>query len=82
MQGWPESGCFDLCKSALNPFLAELPQREHHLYFEGCLTPALVFTLSAKNKVPLPSPADDPSYEYPEWPSKRYEHFDNLDDFL
>ncbi|KAF5482845.1 Adenine deaminase [Colletotrichum fructicola] len=54
------------------------PEVPAALYLEG---PASELQ-GNQNKVPLPSPADDPSYEYPESPSKRYEHFDNLDDFL
>ncbi|KAH8168978.1 adenosine/AMP deaminase domain-containing protein [Sarocladium implicatum] len=70
-----------MCKSSLlHSFLAELPKCEHHLHLEGCLTPKLLFELAAKNGIQLPS--DDPSYASPEALAKRYEHFDNLEDFL
>ena len=71
-----------MCKSPLHPFLAELPKCEHHIHLEGCLTPELVFKLAAKNKIELPSPEQDPAYKSPESLAKRYEHFDNLEDFL
>ncbi|CZR46176.1 putative adenosine deaminase [Fusarium proliferatum ET1] len=70
-----------MCKSSnLHSFLTELPKCEHHLHLEGCLTPALLFKLAAKNGITLPR--DDPSYASPEALAKRYEHFDNLEDFL
>ncbi|KAG9497540.1 hypothetical protein J7337_010401 [Fusarium musae] len=70
-----------MCKSSnLHSFLAELPKCEHHLHLEGCLTPTLLFKLATKNGVTLPK--DDPSYASPEALEKRYEHFDNLEDFL
>lgn len=71
-----------MCKVTLHDFLAELPKCEHHIHLEGCLTPALVFRLAAKNNISLPSVEEDPSYESPETLAKRYEHFDNLEDFL
>lgn len=71
-----------MCQSPLHDFLAELPKCEHHLHLEGCLSPALVFKLAAKNNVKLPSPEENPAYESVETLSKRYEHFDNLQDFL
>lgn len=52
------------------------------MHLEGCLTPKLVFSLAAKNKIQLPSPETDPAYESPETLEKRYKHFDNLEDFL
>ena len=71
-----------MCKSSLHDFLAELPKCEHHLHLEGCLSPALLFQLATKNNISLPSPSVDPAYESPKTLAKRYEHFDNLDDFL
>ncbi|KAH7041590.1 uncharacterized protein B0I36DRAFT_313077 [Microdochium trichocladiopsis] len=71
-----------MCKSDLHQFLAELPKCEHHLHLEGCLSPKLVFKLAAKNNVELPDPKTSPAYESPETLEKRYEHFDNLEDFL
>ncbi|KAF4988779.1 hypothetical protein FGRMN_9573 [Fusarium graminum] len=70
-----------MCKSSkLHAFLADLPKCEHHLHLEGCLTPDLLFKLAAKNNITLPK--DDPSYASPEALTKRYEHFDDLEDFL
>ncbi|KAF2128283.1 adenosine deaminase [Dothidotthia symphoricarpi CBS 119687] len=71
-----------MCQSPLHDFLAELPKCEHHLHLEGCLSPALVFKLAAKNNISLPTPEENPIYESVETLSKRYEHFDNLQDFL
>ncbi len=71
-----------MCKSSLHEFLTELPKCEHHLHLEGCLSPALLFKLAAKNNIALPSPSSDPAYESVETLARRYEHFDNLDDFL
>ncbi|RSL56934.1 hypothetical protein BHE90_015637 [Fusarium euwallaceae] len=71
-----------MCKSPLHSFLADLPKCEHHLHLEGCLTPHLLFSLAFKNNIDLPSPDVDPAYRSPESLAKRYEHFDNLEDFL
>jgi adenosine deaminase len=71
-----------MCQSPLHNFLAELPKCEHHLHLEGCLSPELLFRLAAKNNITLPSVEEDAAYESPATLSKRYEHFDNLDDFL
>lgn len=71
-----------MCKAPLYEFLAELPKCDHYLHLEGCLTPALVFKLAAKNDIALPSPEQDPAYESPETLAKRYQHFNNLEDFL
>ncbi|TPX09409.1 uncharacterized protein E0L32_009453 [Thyridium curvatum] len=71
-----------MCKSPLHQFLAELPKCEHHLHLEGCLTPALVFKLAAKNGVALPSPEDDPAYASPESLAAHYDNFGSLEDFL
>lgn len=71
-----------MCKSSLHSFLADLPKCEHHLHLEGCLSPGLLFKLASKNNIVLPSPDLSPAYKSPETLAKRYEHFDNLDDFL
>ena len=49
---------------------------------EGCLSPRLLFKLAEKNNIKLPSLDEDPSYASPEDLARRYEHFDNLEDFL
>lgn len=71
-----------MCQSPLHTFLAELPKCEHHLHLEGCLSPALLFQLAKKNNIALPPPDQDPAYESPQTLSKRYEYFENLEDFL
>ncbi|CAO2649119.1 Nn.00g100680.m01.CDS01 [Neocucurbitaria sp. VM-36] len=71
-----------MCKSPLHNFLAELPKCEHHLHLEGCLSPALLFQLAAKNNIALPSPDEDPAYQSPTTLARRYEYFENLEDFL
>ncbi|KAF1845873.1 adenosine deaminase [Cucurbitaria berberidis CBS 394.84] len=71
-----------MCKSPLHSFLVELPKCEHHLHLEGCLSPALLFQLAAKNNITLPSSDEDPAYQSPVTLAKRYQHFDNLEDFL
>jgi adenosine deaminase len=45
-----------MCKSPLHAFLTTLPKCEHHMHLEGALTPTLLFHLSAKNNIALPSP--------------------------
>lgn len=74
--------CIKMCQSPLHEFLAELPKCEHHLHLEGCLSPSLTFKLAAKNNIKLPSKEEKPEYESVETLEKRYEHFDNLQDFL
>lgn len=71
-----------MCKSPLHNFLADLPKCEHHLHLEGCLSPALLFELAAKNNISLPSPDQDPAYASPQALAQRYKHFNNLEDFL
>ncbi|KAF1945422.1 adenosine deaminase [Clathrospora elynae] len=71
-----------MCKSSLHSFLADLPKCEHHLHLEGCLSADLLFKLAAKNNIALPSPEENPAYASPTTLAKRYEHFDNLEDFL
>ncbi|EFQ96596.1 hypothetical protein CFE70_008257 [Pyrenophora teres f. teres 0-1] len=71
-----------MCKTRLHDFLADLPKCEHHLHLEGCLSPSLLFTLAAKNKISLPTADEDATYASPETLSERYSHFTNLDDFL
>ncbi|KPI36786.1 Adenine deaminase [Cyphellophora attinorum] len=68
-----------MCKSPLHSLIAELPKCEHHLHLEGCLTPALLFQLAAKNNINLPSQDE---YQSQEALEKRYSHFTNLSDFL
>ncbi|KAL5333908.1 hypothetical protein BJX70DRAFT_37705 [Aspergillus crustosus] len=63
-------------------FLADLPKCEHHVHLEGCLTPPLIFHLSSKNSVSLPSPSTNPTYTSIETLTARYGHFTSLDDFL
>jgi adenosine deaminase len=71
-----------MCQTSIHRFLAELPKCEHHLHLEGCLSPPLVFKLAEKNNIKLPSKEQKPEYESVETLQKRYEHFDNLQDFL
>lgn len=71
-----------MCRSPLHDFLAELPKCEHHLHLEGCLSPALLFQLAAKNNIALPSADEDAAYQSPTTLTKRYEYFENLEDFL
>ncbi|KAJ4310645.1 adenine deaminase [Neodidymelliopsis sp. IMI 364377] len=71
-----------MCQTPIHKFLAELPKCEHHLHLEGCLSPSLVFKLAEKNNIKLPSKEQKPEYESVETLQKRYEHFDNLQDFL
>ncbi|KAF1929839.1 adenosine deaminase [Didymella exigua CBS 183.55] len=71
-----------MCQTSFHEFLAELPKCEHHLHLEGCLSPSLTFKLAAKNNIKLPSKEEKPEYESIQTLEKRYEHFDNLQDFL
>jgi adenosine deaminase len=71
-----------MCQSPLHSFLASLPKCEHHLHLEGCLSPSLVFALAEKNNIALPSAAENPIYASVATLQQRYEHFDNLQDFL
>jgi adenosine deaminase len=71
-----------MCKSPLHPLLTALPKCEHHLHLEGCLSPTLFFALSAKNNIPLPSPAEDPAYTSLSTLTARYASFTSLNDFL
>ncbi|KAK3684205.1 adenosine deaminase [Podospora appendiculata] len=71
-----------MCKSPLHPLLVSLPKCEHHLHLEGCLTPDLLFALSAQNQIPLPSPSTDPAFASPATLAARYTVFTSLDDFL
>ena len=49
---------------------------------EGALSPALLFTLAARNGIALPSSSDDPSFASPSALLDRYTRFSSLDDFL
>ncbi|KAK3321381.1 hypothetical protein B0T19DRAFT_264633 [Cercophora scortea] len=71
-----------MCNSPLHPLLVSLPKCEHHLHLEGCLTPDLLFSLSAKNNIPLPPPSEDPAFASPSTLAERYTAFTSLDDFL
>jgi adenosine deaminase len=71
-----------MCQSPLHPFLSALPKCEHHIHIEGSLSPTLLFTLSAKNSIPLPSPAEDAAFTSAETLDARYTQFSSLDDFL
>jgi len=71
-----------MCLSPLHPLLLRLPKCEHHIHIEGSLTPSLLFSLSAKNSIPLPSVSEDPAFASPEALNERYARFSSLDDFL
>lgn len=68
-----------MCRSPLHPLLAALPKCEHHLHIEGTLSPTLLFTLAAKNSIPLPSA---PAYASPADLVAAYDGFTSLDSFL
>ncbi|KAI0180701.1 adenosine deaminase [Hypoxylon sp. FL1284] len=70
-----------MCNTSLHAFLAALPKVEHHMHLEGSLEPELVFQLAAKNNVTLPT-STDPAFASAESLRRRYENFQNLDDFL
>ncbi|MCJ1392310.1 adenine deaminase [Xylographa bjoerkii] len=69
-----------MCRSPLHPFLAALPKCEHHMHLEGSLSPSLLFTLAARNRIPLPN--SDPAFASPSTLLTRYTTFASLDDFL
>ncbi|KAK4207608.1 adenosine deaminase [Rhypophila decipiens] len=71
-----------MCNHPLHPFLVSLPKTEHHMHLEGSLSPELLFRLSAKNNIPLPSPETDPAFSSVESLYERYSSFTSLDDFL
>ncbi|SLM41415.1 adenosine deaminase [Lasallia pustulata] len=68
-----------MCRSPLHPLLAALPKCEHHLHIEGTLSPTLLFALSAKNSISLPS---TPDYASPSTLLTAYDGFTSLDWFL
>ncbi|KAG4222034.1 Adenine deaminase [Phytophthora cactorum] len=70
-----------MCNTSLHTFLAALPKVEHHMHLEGSLEPELLFKLAAKNGITLPV-STDPAFASAESLRKRYENFQNLDDFL
>ncbi|KAI2465779.1 adenosine deaminase [Annulohypoxylon bovei var. microspora] len=70
-----------MCNTSLHPFLAALPKAEHHMHLEGSLEPELLFELAAKNGITLPV-STDPAFASAESLRRRYEVFENLDDFL
>jgi adenosine deaminase len=69
-----------MCKSPLHPFLTALPKCEQHLHLEGTLEPSLLFKLSQRNNIPLPS--NDAAFASPDALLERYSKFTSLDDFL
>ena len=69
-----------MCNSKLHPFLAALPKCEHHIHLEGSLAPSLLFTLAARNNIPLPT--TDEAFASPASLLERYTRFSSLDDFL
>ena len=71
-----------MCRSPLHPFLVALPKCEHHMHLEGSLSPQLLFTIAARNKIQLPSASDDQSFASAEALLDRYTNFTSLDDFL
>jgi len=52
------------------------------MHLEGSLSPELLFRLSQKNNIPLPSPTVDPAFTSIQSLYTRYENFTSLDDFL
>lgn len=71
-----------MCKHNLHGFLAALPKCEHHMHLEGSLSPELLFQLSARNSIPLPSASDDPAFASVATLYERYANFTSLADFL
>jgi adenosine deaminase len=65
-----------------SPFLAALPKCEHHIHIEGSLSPSLLFSLSLRNVIALPSAALDIAYSDIASLEARYMRFTSLDDFL
>jgi adenosine deaminase len=65
-----------------SPFLAALPKCEHHIHIEGSLSPSLLFSLSLRNVIALPSAALDIAYSDIASLEARYMQFTSLDDFL
>lgn len=72
----------DMCNHTIHGFLAALPKCEHHMHLEGSLSPELLFELSARNNIPLPSPSEDPAFTSVATLYERYAGFQSLDDFL
>ena len=52
------------------------------MHLEGSLSPQLLFTIAARNKIQLPSASDDQSFASAEALLDRYTNFTSLDDFL
>lgn len=73
-----------MCRSSspMHGFLAALPKCEHHMHLEGSLSPELLFELSARNQIALPSPAEDAAFTSVATLYERYANFTSLDDFL
>lgn len=71
-----------MCNHKLHGFLAALPKCEHHMHLEGSLSPELLFQLSERNNIALPSTSDDPAFASVDALCERYAKFTSLDDFL
>lgn len=71
-----------MATSDYRPFLAALPKCEHHIHIEGSLSPSLLFSLSARNAIALPSATLDVAYASIAALEARYKAFTSLDDFL
>ncbi|CAN8103804.1 unnamed protein product [Discula destructiva] len=71
-----------MCNHNLHGFLAALPKCEHHMHLEGSLSPELLFELSARNNIPLPSVSEDAAFTSVATLYERYARFQSLDDFL
>ena len=71
-----------MCRDSLHSFLKALPKCEHHMHLEGSLSPSLLFSLAERNKISLPSRAEDSAFISPSTLLDRYARFTGLDDFL
>ncbi|OAP64364.1 adenosine deaminase [Fonsecaea erecta] len=71
-----------MCQGPMHEFLQALPKCEHHMHLEGSLEPSLLFDLASRNKIALPSPAEDPAFASVDTLLARYRRFTSLDDFL
>lgn len=52
------------------------------MHLEGSLSPELLFELSSRNNISLPSPSEDPAFSSVASLYERYAGFQSLDDFL
>lgn len=71
-----------MCNHDMHGFLAALPKCEHHMHLEGSLSPELLFELSERNGIPLPSTSEDPAFTSTATLYERYANFTSLNDFL